>query len=263
MDQTRTDYDKFHRKPMQVKDAQRLIAGYVEAGAVETVPLAESVERFLAEPVTAPHPFPRFRRSGMDGYAIRSADTASCSSDDPVWLEVIDEIPCGSVSSQVIRPGTAARIMTGAEVPDGADAVVMLEMTEQQEKDGRARVGLKRKIQEGQNITPIGLEVQEGQLLLSPGTRISAGEISVLATFGIHRVPVYRKPRIAIFSTGSELLSVEEPLQPGKIRNSNTYMLAAQVREAGASPLSWKPLWTICSWHKHGSSRLSGNMMPS
>lgn len=176
MDQTRTDYDKFHRKPMQVKDAQRLIAGYVEAGAVETVPLAESVERFLAEPVTAPHPFPRFRRSGMDGYAIRSADTASCSSDDPVWLEVIDEIPCGSVSSQVIRPGTAARIMTGAEVPDGADAVVMLEMTEQQEKDGRARVGLKRKIQEGQNITPIGLEVQEGQLLLSPGTRISAGK---------------------------------------------------------------------------------------
>ncbi|MET3849741.1 gephyrin-like molybdotransferase Glp [Paenibacillus sp. OAE614] len=237
MDQTRTDYDKFHRKPMQVKDAQRLIAGYVEPGAVETVPLAESVGRFLAEPVTAPHPFPRFRRSGMDGYAICSADTASCSSDDPVWLEVIDEIPCGSVSSQVIRPGTAARIMTGAEVPDGADAVVMLEMTEQREKDGRARVGLKRKIQEGQNITPIGLEVQEGQLLLSPGTRISAGEISVLATFGIPRVPVYRKPRIAIFSTGSELLSVEEPLQPGKIRNSNTYMLAAQVREAGGEPL--------------------------
>jgi molybdopterin molybdotransferase len=234
--QTKDDRDKFHRKPLQVKAAQQLLAAYGKPGPIETVPLEESDGRYLAEEIRAPHPFPRFRRSGMDGYAVRSEDTASAGSDRMVWLDVIDEIPCGSVSGKTITPGTAARIMTGAQVPEGADAVVMLEMTELREHGGRMQMGLKRSIEPGKNVTPIGFEVQEGEILLRPGRRIRAGEISVLASFGVHRVPVYRKPRIAIFSTGSELLTVDEPLQPGKIRNSNTYMLASQVREAGGEP---------------------------
>ncbi|GIO31207.1 molybdopterin molybdenumtransferase [Paenibacillus albilobatus] len=233
---SKDDPDKFRRKPMQVKEAQRLLASYGKPGEAESLPLQESHGRYLAEEVKAPHPFPRFRRSGMDGYAVRSEDTAGASSEQTVWLDVIDEIPCGFVSDKTITPGTAARIMTGAQVPEGADSVVMLEMTELRVHDGRTQMGLKRRMQSGQNVTPIGFEVEEGEVLLRPGRRIQAGEISVLATFGVHRVKVYKKPRIAIFSTGSELLAVDEPLQPGKIRNSNTYMLASQVREAGGEP---------------------------
>ncbi|MDR0267584.1 gephyrin-like molybdotransferase Glp [Paenibacillus sp.] len=228
--------DKFNRKPLQVSEAQELLSAYGQSGPIEQIPLPESYGRYLAEEIKAPHPFPRFRRSGMDGYAIRSEDTAGCSSEHMVWLDVIDEIPCGSVSDKQIMAGTAARIMTGAQVPEGADAVVMLEMTELRDYEGRVQVGLKRKIEAGKNITPIGFEVEEEEILLRPGRRIQAGEISVLASFGIHQVTVYQKPRIAIFSTGSELLTVDEPLQPGKIRNSNTYMLATQVSEAGGEP---------------------------
>ncbi|GIP25959.1 molybdopterin molybdenumtransferase [Paenibacillus sp. J23TS9] len=230
------DNDKFHRKPLQVQQAQDLLSAYGKPGSTEQIPIQESHGRYLAEEVKAPHPFPRFRRSGMDGYAVRSEDTMGCSSDQMVWLDVIDEIPCGSVSEHEITAGTAARIMTGAQVPEGADAVVMLEMTELREYEGHTQLGLKRKIEEGKNVTPIGFEVQQQEVLLRPGRRIQAGEISVLASFGVHQVTVYQKPRIAIFSTGSELLTVDEPLQPGKIRNSNTYMLASQVREAGGEP---------------------------
>ncbi|MCJ8012491.1 molybdopterin molybdotransferase MoeA [Paenibacillus sp. KQZ6P-2] len=236
MKQTKDDYDKFHRKPMQVHNAQKLLSSYGKPGPTEKIPLQEGHGRFLAEEVQAPHPFPRFRRSGMDGYAIRSEDTTQCSSDNMIWLDVIDEIPCGYVSEKTIISGTAARIMTGAEVPEGADAVVMLEMTELREHEGRTQMGLKRMIEAGKNITPVGFEVKEGEVLLRTGRQIQAGEISVLASFGVHQVTVYQKPRIAIFSTGSELLTLDEPLQPGKIRNSNTYMLASQVRVAGGEP---------------------------
>ncbi|MEC0371448.1 molybdopterin molybdotransferase MoeA [Paenibacillus chibensis] len=236
MKQMKDDYDKFHRKPLQVSSAQELLATFGKPGPTERIPLQDSHGRYLAVPVQAPHPFPRFRRSGMDGYAIRSSDTEACGTESVIWLDVIDEIPCGSVSDKPISAGTAARIMTGAQVPEGADAVVMLEMTELRETDGQTQVGLKRRIETGKNITPIGFEVQEGEVLLRPGRQIQAGEISVLASFGVHQVTVYRKPSIAIFSTGSELLTVDEPLQPGKIRNSNTYMLASQVRAAGGEP---------------------------
>ncbi|GAB6990023.1 molybdopterin molybdotransferase MoeA [Paenibacillus pini] len=229
-------HHKFHRKALQVADAQRLIANYIKPGTIELIKLQDSHGRYLAEDVSAPHPFPRFRRSGMDGYAVKSADTVDCSSSHMVWLEVIDEVPCGSVSHKSIISGTAARIMTGAAVPDGADAVVMLEVVEVRSEGGKDLVGLKRPIEDGKNVTPIGLELQEGDSILRKGSRIDAGEISVLATFGVHQVKVYAKPRIAIFSTGSELLAIDAPLEPGKIRNSNTYMVASQVIKAGGEP---------------------------
>lgn len=228
---------KFNRKVLQVDVAQSMIAKYISAGNMERISLKESHGRTLAQEVSAPHPYPHFRRSVMDGYAIRSADTMGCSNDHLTWLQVIDEIPCGTVSDKMIIPGTAARIMTGAQIPDGADAVVMFEKTEAREEHNQSFIGLRHVIDGGANITPIGLELQAGELILSPGVTISAGEISVLATFGIHQVSVYCRPRVAIFSTGSELLSVEEPLQQGKIRNSNTLMLASQVLEAGGEPI--------------------------
>lgn len=228
---------KFNRKALQVDVAQSMISHYINAGNIEMLSLHESHGRTLAQEVSAPHPYPHFRRSVMDGYAICSADTKGCSEEHLTWLQVIDEIPCGTVSDKIIIPGTAARIMTGAQIPEGADAVVMFEKTEAREDQNGSSIGLRHAIDVGVNITPIGLELQAGELILSPGVTITAGEISVLATFGIHQVAVYCRPRVAIFSTGSELLSVEEPLQPGKIRNSNTLMLASQVIEAGGEPI--------------------------
>lgn len=233
--------DKFRRQALDVSVAQATIMPYATLLDSEWVSLADSQGRTLAEHVTASHPFPHFRRSGMDGFAIMSADTKGCSSEHPVKLEVIDEIPCGNTPNVELITGTAARIMTGAKVPDEADAVVMFEMTtEVQLRDDsnevKTYIELKREIEVGKNVTPIGLELSQGDVILEKGRQIGTGEISVLATFGIHQVPVIRRPRIAIFSTGSELLTVEEPLQDGRIRNSNTYMLANQIREAGGEP---------------------------
>lgn len=229
--------DTFNRRALQVSDAQALSISYVERVHEEPIPLQDSDGRVLASDVIAPHPFPAFTRSGMDGYAVRSIDTAACDPGKPIWLEVVDNIPCGYVSSIPIERGKASRIMTGAQVPEGADAVVMLEATELRTENGKTYVGLKKPIEKGKNITPLGFELQEGDLILRRGTLIGPGEISVLATFGIHTVEVYRQPVVGIFSTGTELLDITEPLEPGKIRNSNTYMLASQIREAGGIPM--------------------------
>lgn len=228
--------DKFRRSAISVPEAQARVLTYAQPGEMELVPILEAENRILASDVTAPHPFPHFRRSGMDGYALHSMDTKGCNNEQPVQLEVVEDIPCGSLPSAAVERGTASRIMTGAKVPDETDAVMMLEMTEMIEHDGRSYIRIKREIEPGKNITPAGFELAEGDLILEKGRRIGTGEISVLATFGIHQVPVARKPRVAIFSTGSELLNIDEPLQDGRIRNSNTYMLVSQIREAGGEP---------------------------
>lgn len=230
---------KFIRKAIQVPDAQAKVAAHVSSGSIEKVTLEQAHGRTLAETIHAPHPYPFFRRSGMDGFAILSSDTIEASSEQQIWFRIIDEIPCGYISDLTITSGTAARIMTGAQVPEGADAVVMMEMTESKEEHGEQWIGLKRHIQPEANITPIGLEVHEGQLLLEAGTIIQAGEQSVLATFGVGQVPVYKRPKVAIFATGTELLEVDEPLQPGRIRNSNSYMLRSLVVEAGGEPVMY------------------------
>lgn len=230
------DSAKFQRRPITPAAAQQKIAAYVKPAATEQIPLQTAGGRFLAQTVTAPHPYPHFRRSGMDGYALVAADLEHASSDQVIWLKVVDNIPCGYTSSVDITSGHAARIMTGAMVPDGADVVVMLEMTEQRTEQGETFVGIKRQVESGRNITPIGLEVQQGDVLLEQGNVIGAGEMSVLATFGVHTVTVYRRPQVAVFSTGTELLSVEDEIEPGKIRNSNSLMLAEQIRAAGGEP---------------------------
>ena len=197
--------------------------------------------------IYADHPVPHFRRSGVDGYAVCSQDITQATPEAPVVLHVIERIPSGTVPQLNIQAGMAARIMTGAPVPDGADAVVMLEMTDslQDELANDANVRIKKNVQAASNITPIAGEVALGELLLARGTRIGPGEVAILATFGFSMVPVFRKPRVAIFSTGSELLHVEQSLQPGKIRNSNSYMLAAQVEAAGGSARLCRHFLTI------------------
>jgi molybdopterin molybdotransferase len=225
---------RFQRKLVQVEEAQQAVLHYVRLQETEEVALADSFGRRLAMTVTANHPVPHFRRSGVDGYAMCAADSIGAASERSVTLEVTEMIPCGTLPSRIVKRGQAARIMTGAVVPDGADSVMMIEMTEVL-PDHQVRIRKQMTVDE--NITPIGQEVQPGEVLLEPGRTIRSGEAAVLATFGVDRVRVFRKPRVAIFSTGSELLEVDCPLEPGKIRNSNSYMLAAQVTEAGGEPI--------------------------
>jgi molybdopterin molybdotransferase len=228
---------RFGRHALQPEEAQRLIVGKAIPLEIERVPLAEAWGRRLGENIVAPHPFPPFRRSGMDGYAVFAADLVLATSECPVSLVVIESLPCGVEPQYFLQPGQATRIMTGGMVPTGADAVVMLEMTETREKDGQTIVQIGRSVPAGKNIAEIGCEIQQGEALLPAGKVISSGETALLAACGYAEVPVIRRPRVAVLSTGSELLEVQEPLAPAKIRNSNAPMLATLIREAGAEPV--------------------------
>jgi molybdopterin molybdotransferase len=228
---------KFGRNAISVTEAQQKIEAFIIEGTAESVALYESFGRRLAEPIKADHPTPHFNRSGMDGYAVRSADTLHAAADSPVMLEVIETIPCGQVPAKELSRGQAARIMTGSVVPAGADAVIMFEMTETAVQGGTTFVSVKRSMRAGENITPIGSEIHKGALLLEKGQVVGAGEAAILAAYGHHHVQVFRQPIAAIIATGSELLPIAEPLQPGRIRNSNSALIASLVHEAGALPL--------------------------
>jgi len=225
--------DKFHRKPMQMIDARMAILERIQMVDTETLDLMDALGRRLAEDVVARDPLPHFRRSGMDGYAVRTEDITGCSSDHVAELEVIEQIPCGKVPIRIIERGQAARIMTGGMVPEGADAVIMLEVTEELVRDGRTYVQIRKADTRGANITPIGEEAVAGAKLMEGGRLVDAGAIALLAALGYAKVKVYRRPKVTILSTGSELLDISMPLAGGKIRNSNAYMLAAQVEAAG------------------------------
>ncbi|NTZ19255.1 molybdopterin molybdenumtransferase MoeA [Paenibacillus sp. JMULE4] len=227
---------RFGRRAVTLEEAQRQVLQQAQLMKTEEVPLEEAFGRRLAQDMTAHEPVPHFRRSGVDGYAVRAVDTTSAAADAPIRMEVTEMIPCGWVPTKAIGPGQAARIMTGAVVPEGADAVIMLEMTDRAEDARDGTVGIRKAMKAGENITPIGQEVSPGAPLLERGCIIGPGEAAILATFGFHRVPVFQQPKVAIFSTGSELLPVDSPLAPGKIRGSNSYMLACQVKGAGGLP---------------------------
>jgi len=229
--------ERFRRHALQPEEAQKIILQHVLPIGTETVPLIEAWARPLAQSLVAPHPFPPFRRSGMDGYAVRAADLQNATPTHPVELAVLESLPGGTVPRLPVGSGQASRIMTGGMVPDGADAVVMLEMTAALEQDGRPFVRIGKNAAAGQHISDIGSEIAVGETLLQTGRTIGAGESALLAACGCGEVAVAKRPRVGVLSTGSELLGVDESLAPAKIRNSNTPMLAAMLREAGALPL--------------------------
>jgi molybdopterin molybdotransferase len=170
---------------------------------------------------------PPFRKSMMDGYAVRAADTIGA----PVTLDIVETIHAGTVPTAEVGPGQASAIMTGAPLPDGADAVVMVEKTAK-EGDGRVVVGAA--VPEGNHIVPPGEDVREGQLVFAAGTRIFPPEVASLAAVGCDPVPVYAAPRVCVYTTGDEVVSPAETPGPGRIRNSNSPMLAARVaRDVG------------------------------
>jgi len=220
---------------LSFEEARHLVeqhAGQVHPSGIEDVDLLSASGRVLALPISADREFPPFRRAMRDGYAVHAADLAQL----PATLEVIGEIKAGAAAPEIprkVNPGQAVAIMTGAPTPSGADAVVMVEYT----KLSGNRVTITRAIAAGDNIVPVGSEARQGQILLEQGTRLDYSGIAVMASVGKQQsAPVYCRPRVAILSTGDEVVDVGQVPGPTQIRNSNSYSLAAQVRDAGGDP---------------------------
>lgn len=233
---------RFGRTAITVEEARNRILERCKLNDKETVPLESAFNRRQGEDFFAPHDYPHFTRSGMDGFAILSKDTTGCSSDQCTELEVVDDIPCGHVPNRELRQGEAARIMTGAKLPANADAVIMLEMTESFQREGKFWIRIKREIPSGSNVAWPGCEISQGELLIRQGDLIEEGELAILSTYGARRVEVIRRPKVAIIPTGQELQSLDEVLTDGRIKNSNGYMLSAQVIKAGGIPKLYEPI---------------------
>ncbi|MGN8645285.1 molybdopterin molybdotransferase MoeA [Gracilibacillus sp. HCP3S3_G5_1] len=224
------------RKPIPVSEAINRVAKYKKTGKTEYVELTNAYNRVLAEDLVADHDVPPFDRSPYDGYALRSQDTTEVMENNPIIMETVGHIGAGSVYKEKIESKQAVRIMTGAPIPAGADAVIMLEDTVSFEEDGKSLVAIKKQLHPHQNISFQSEDVEKGTVLVKKGTLINPGIIALLATFGYAQVPVAKKPVIGIIATGSELVEVDQALEPGKIRNSNAYMIIGQLQRAGAIP---------------------------
>jgi len=201
-------------------------AAKVRRAESEGAELLRAAGRVLAEAIVADRDFPPFRRAARDGFAVRAGDAAGA----PVTLRVIGEVRAGGPEAHLeVRAGEAAEIMTGAPLPAGADAVVMVEYTS---RSGDS-VDIQRSVQAGENFVPAGAEAKRGDLLLAQGTRLAPAAIAIAAACGRHEVNVFRRPRVAILSTGDELVEIAAGPRPNQIRNSNSYSLAAQVERVG------------------------------
>ncbi len=211
------------------EDARSTILGHVSVLPSEPVTALDALGRVLAADVVAPWDMPLWDNSAMDGYAVRAADAGA-----PGGLRVCGFIPAGGHSDDLVAPGTAAKILTGAPVPLGADAIVPVEETE--ERDGR--VILKSPVRLGAHVRRKGEDIRAGETILARGTVVGPSEVSLLASFSRVAIPVVRRARVAILSTGDELVEPGEPLGPGKIYNSNALAVAAAVMQIGGEPVN-------------------------
>jgi molybdopterin molybdotransferase len=217
------------QKPRTVDEHIQVVAALLAPTPAIRLPLVECAGLALAEPITAAVALPPFDNSGMDGYAVRSQDIARATAEQPVTLPVTEDIPAGRTDSPALRPGTAHRIMTGAPIPPGADAVVPVELTD----GGRHEVQIYEPRSPGDSVRPAGGDVLAGEEVLPAGAVLGSAQLGVAAAVGCAELPVHRPVRVLVLSTGSELVVPGTPLQHGQIYESNGTMLAAAVREAG------------------------------
>jgi molybdopterin molybdotransferase len=226
---------------MTVEQAREQVLARVDVLQQEQVPLLDSLGRVMAADATSDIDVAPFDNSAMDGFAVRFADTAGASEETPIVLDVVAHIGAGSWWDGPLEAGQAARIMTGAPVPAGADAVVMIEVTKPVEGDGGvgSRVAFQREATLGEHIRRRGEEVLAGDVVVRAGEVINAATVGLLASTGHAQVAVVSRPRVAIISTGSELVEVDRIPGPGQIRNSNSYSITAQVVAAGGVPLRY------------------------
>ena len=218
---------------LTVKEARDAILSQVEPIGCERVSLLEAQGRVIAESVVAGRQQPPWDNSAMDGFAVRAQDLAGASQSRPVTLEILEDIMAGQVPTKTVGPGEASRIMTGAPMPAGADAVIKVELTQGTD---RSRVQFLAEVPVGNDIRRAGEDQEPGDLLVSAGTLLRPAEIGVLAAAPRAFVTVHRKPVVAILSTGDELQEPDQGIRPGQIINTNTYALAAMVQQAGGIP---------------------------
>src|ERR1700694_2548159 len=213
---------------MSADDAlARILAGVPTLPAVES-PLLDTLGLVLAEDIVADRDVPPFRNSAMDGYAVRGDDVASA----PVELRVVGEVAAGEFPDRAGEPGEALRIMTGAPVPDGADAVVRVEDTD----NASDVVTIAAATPKGTAVRQAGEDLKRGERVLAAGAVLRPAEIGLLASVGRARVLVRKRPRVAVFSTGDEIVDLDAPLERGQIRDSNRYTLASAIRAVGGDP---------------------------
>ena len=212
------------------QEARTTILSNVSPLPPKELPFTETLGLVLAEDIVSDLDIPPFNNSSMDGFAVRAEDTASAASDSPVSLRISGEIPAGEGKEFSLMPGEALRIMTGAPMPPGADAVVPKENTETRE----TTVLINNEAQKGEYVRLIGEDITKGLCVLKKGTTVRAPEIGLLASLGRSRVKVFRAPTVAVIGTGNELVEVNKPLLKGQIRDSNSYSLAAQTNGCGA-----------------------------
>jgi len=233
------------KRMLSVEEALDQIIGLVHPLELEAVPILEALDRVLGEEIYAEEDIPPFANSAMDGYAVIGADTAGASPENPITLRIIGDVAAGYTSDVTVTSGTAVRIMTGAPMPDGADAVVRFEDTDEGGRlkggvdAGRDRTEISIHVPAASklNVRDAGEDIRAGERVLDAGTVLRPQEIGVLASVGHPVVRVHRKPRVAVLATGDELLEIEEPLRPGKIRNSNEYTNSALVQHYGGIPI--------------------------
>ncbi|MBI3152378.1 MAG: molybdopterin molybdotransferase MoeA [Chloroflexi bacterium] len=236
---------------LSVAEARERILSHFQTTATESIPLVACANRVLAVDISAAYDLPLFDNSAMDGFAIR-ADEPSASSTTPsttpspssslrTRLNVVADIPAGSTPQVTLKPGEAARIMTGAQLPAGANAVIPVEDTDFHNREaGTAApetVSFERKVKAGENVRPRGMDIHAGELVLKKGQALKPQDLGLLAMLGIANVQVYKKPRVALLSSGDELLEVDAPLESGKIRDSNSYTLASLIESANGEVL--------------------------
>ncbi len=218
------------KENVSLEEAQQLFLAQAAPVGERQISLADAAGSALSRDVFAPLDLPPFDRSPLDGYALRAADVRHASKAQPVALRVVEELRAGFVSSQAVEEGCAVKIMTGAPLPDGADVVVPFEEVERK----GSMVCIMEALASGSNIIYAGEDVAAGDLVAEPGARVTPPLVGLLAALGMETVPVYEKRKVALFSTGDELLEPPQALQPGKIYNSNLHSLRAYCRMVGA-----------------------------
>ena len=218
---------------ISLEEALSQILNAIHPLGLEKVNLLDTLGRVIGEDILASRPIPPKNNSAMDGYALCWEDTRGASREIPVILEVIEDLPAGSIPSKTVGKGQAVRIMTGAPVPEGADAVMRMEDTE---KDGQ-QVRIFVEAAKGQDIRNAGEDVRKGEKVISRGDILRPAEIGMLAALGRSFISVYQRPLVAILATGDELVDVDENPSPWQIISSNSYALAAQILDCGATPL--------------------------
>ena len=226
------------KEMISLEEARELVLANVDPLPQETVPVLEAVGRVAAEDLRSDIDIAPFAHSAMDGFAVRAAELASASVEEPVEMDVIAEVAAGDVYEGSIGEGQCVRIMTGAPVPDDADAVVKYEIVDVVAGDGKpgSRVAFTAPVKERNNVREAGEEAKAGEVVVEAGEVIGSAGVGFLAGCGVVEVPTHRRPRVAIISIGSELVDPTEVPTPGKIRNSNSYALAACAQAAGATP---------------------------